>query len=296
MRAACSGRCSGRGLQLLEGLERLPRQRAASRSPSVADHVEERHLEALRHQRGPPPARPWCPPPSTTTFLMSVFTALLGRRRACTAGGGALVHPVDEVLVLLLHHPALHLERRRQLARLQRELARQQGDLLDLLELGQVGGQVVDDLLVEGHHLGLRDQLLAAARRRRPSRAPTSRGSRSSGPPARPGSCACCRSSRSRRRAGCVLSRFSMGWGAMFLPPEVTMMSFLRSVMVRKPSRVEHADVAGVEPAVRVDRLGGGLRLLEVALHHVGPAGQDLAVGGDLHLDALDGQAHACRA
>ena len=27
-----------------------------------------------------------------------------------------------------------------------------------------------------------------------------------------------------------------MGWGAMFLPPEVTMMSFLRSVMVRKPS------------------------------------------------------------
>ena len=28
-----------------------------------------------------------------------------------------------------------------------------------------------------------------------------------------------------------------MGWGAMFLPPEVTMMSFLRSVMTRKPSR-----------------------------------------------------------
>jgi hypothetical protein len=33
-----------------------------------------------------------------------------------------------------------------------------------------------------------------------------------------------------------VLRRFSMGWGAMFLPPEVTMMSFLRSVMTRQPS------------------------------------------------------------
>ncbi len=33
-----------------------------------------------------------------------------------------------------------------------------------------------------------------------------------------------------------VFSRFSIGWGAMFFPPEVTMMSFLRSVMTRKPS------------------------------------------------------------
>ena len=27
-----------------------------------------------------------------------------------------------------------------------------------------------------------------------------------------------------------------MGWGATFLPPDVTMMSFLRSVMIRNPS------------------------------------------------------------
>ena len=30
--------------------------------------------------------------------------------------------------------------------------------------------------------------------------------------------------------------RLSMGWGATFFPPEVTMMSFFRSVMIRKPS------------------------------------------------------------
>ncbi len=36
-----------------------------------------------------------------------------------------------------------------------------------------------------------------------------------------------------------VFRRFSMGWGAMFLPPAVTMMSFLRSVMLgsrRRPA------------------------------------------------------------
>ncbi len=36
--------------------------------------------------------------------------------------------------------------------------------------------------------------------------------------------------------SGWVLRRFSIGWGATFLPPAVTMMSFLRSVMERKPS------------------------------------------------------------
>jgi len=30
---------------------------------------------------------------------------------------------------------------------------------------------------------------------------------------------------------GSVLSAFSMFWGAMFMPPAVTMMSFFRSVM-----------------------------------------------------------------
>src|SRR3989304_5695365 len=35
---------------------------------------------------------------------------------------------------------------------------------------------------------------------------------------------------------GSALSMFSMFWGAMFMPPAVTIRSFLRSVMVTKPS------------------------------------------------------------
>ncbi len=54
-------------------------------------------------------------------------------------------------------------------------------------------------------------------------------------------------------------------------------------------------DVAGVEPAVLVDGLGGGLGLVVVALHDVGAAGEDLAVLGDLDLDALERPAHAAR-
>ena len=46
-------------------------------------------------------------------------------------------------------------------------------------------------------------------------------------------------------------------------------MSLSRSVIVRLPCVVERADVAGVQPAVGVDRLGGGLRVVEVAEHHV---------------------------
>src|SRR6185437_1567616 len=37
------------------------------------------------------------------------------------------------------------------------------------------------------------------------------------------------------------------------------------------------ADVAGVQPAVSVDHLGGGRRVVEVAGHHVGPPDEDLA-------------------
>ena len=48
---------------------------------------------------------------------------------------------------------------------------------------------------------------------------------------------------------------FSIGWGATFLPPAVTIRSFLRSVMTRKPSRVQMADVARVEPALGVEDL-----------------------------------------
>ena len=53
-------------------------------------------------------------------------------------------------------------------------------------------------------------------------------------------------------------------------------MSLERSLRVRKPSRVEAADVAGVQPAV-AQRLGGGLRVVPVAGHHHVAADHDLA-------------------
>src|SRR5688500_7353977 len=62
-------------------------------------------------------------------------TPTLGDAAMPSARRGALVHAVDHLLVLLLHHAALDLEGGRQLPALQRELPRQEHDLLDLLEL-----------------------------------------------------------------------------------------------------------------------------------------------------------------
>src|SRR6185369_15947092 len=58
---------------------------------------------------------------------------------------------------------------------------------------------------------------------------------------------------------------------------------------------LQHSDVAGVEPALAVDGLRGGLGLLVVALHDVRAAGQDLAVGRDLDLHALHGRTDRAR-
>src|SRR3954454_13360864 len=49
---------------------------------------------------------------------------------------------------------------------------------------------------------------------------------------------------------------------------------------------VERADVAGVQPAVGVDRGRGGLRVVEVPEHDVGPAEQQFAVVADARLEA----------
>src|SRR5437667_3479898 len=86
---------------------------------------------------------------------------------------------------------------------------------------------------------------------------------------------------------GWSLSRFSIFCGATYLPPEVLIRSFLRSVM-QEAVRVELADVAGVEPALAVPALGGGLRPAVVAEGDVGAARQDLAVGRDAQLAAVE--------
>ncbi|SKU05069.1 Uncharacterised protein [Mycobacteroides abscessus subsp. abscessus] len=52
---------------------------------------------------------------------------------------------------------------------------------------------------------------------------------------------------------------------------------------------VELADVTGVQPAVVVDGLGGGLRIVEVTLHHVGAAQQHFSLVAGL-LGSVDAQ------
>src|SRR5204863_8487105 len=54
------------------------------------------------------------------------------------------------------------------------------------------------------------------------------------------------------------------------------------------PVLVEGADVAGVQPAVGVDRIRGSLGLVAVARHHDLAAHQHLAVVGQAQLDAGD--------
>src|SRR4030095_12868052 len=136
MRAACSGRCSGDGFSFRRfSTARLAR---AERSPPPSLPTTSSSVTSSPHAtRWAATCAPMVPPPRTTAFLKSLFTRLLvaagrgavGRRGR--SGGRALVQAIDDVLVLLLHHPALHLQRRRQLPRLQRELVGQEGDLRD---------------------------------------------------------------------------------------------------------------------------------------------------------------------
>ena len=88
---------------------------------------------------------------------------------------------------------------------------------------------------------------------------------------------------------GMPLRRFSMFCGETFLPPAVTMMSFLRSVIVRKPSSSISPDVAGVQPAVAGQHRARRLLVLVVAGEDRRPAHEDLAVLGGRDLDAGDG-------
>ena len=73
--------------------------------------------------------------------------------------------------------------------------------------------------------------------------------------------------------------------GATYLPPEVLIRSFLRSVTLQVAVD-ELADVAGVQPAVRGQHLGGGLGVVVIAAHDAAAAQQDLAVLGDPELGA----------
>ena len=95
--------------------------------------------------------------------------------------------------------------------------------------------------------------------------------------------------------SGNALSAASRFAGEMFLPPAVMMSSFLRSTILQVAVVVEHADVAGVQPAVVVEHLGGLLGVVEVAAEHVAAPADHLAVLGERDLAARDRRADGAR-
>ena len=82
---------------------------------------------------------------------------------------------------------------------------------------------------------------------------------------------------------GLSFSEFSIGWGAMNLPPEVLIRSFLRSVMERKPSHPS-PDIASLEPAIDKG-VAGFIRTIPIALKYRRPAHKKLTILGDPHLN-----------
>ena len=83
--------------------------------------------------------------------------------------------------------------------------------------------------------------------------------------------------------------------GATFLPPAVTRMSFLRSVIVRKPSSSIEPMSPVLQPAVLVEHGLRRLVVLVVAGEDRRAADEQLAVVGQLQLDAGQRRARRCR-
>ena len=144
------------------------------------------------------------------------------------------VQRVDLGCEVLLHRAASDLQSRRDLAVLEGEVTRQDREALDLLEARTTAVDVVDDALQE-----LMDAFVACERADVVSVDPARRPaldldrievtSAETYGRASPTTSAC-------ETYLDVLRSFSMFCGATFLPPAVTRMSFLRSVMCRKPS------------------------------------------------------------
>ena len=76
--------------------------------------------------------------------------------------------------------------------------------------------------------------------------------------------------------SGCSSRTFSISAGNRFSPPRM-IISFTRPVIRTVAARVHRAEVAGVQPAVGVDRRGGGLGIVVVAEHDAVAARADLA-------------------
>src|SRR5665647_564205 len=223
--------------------------------------------------------------------VRSVVHGVLIKRRP--AGGfslavrekSVLVEEVDQRLENLLDDVALDLERRGQL-RVGVEIAFEKDDLLDPLVGSQVGRRPVDLGQHEARDLVPLDELLAAGE----------------GDALRPGvglelvevrhdqrgdELPSAADDDGRPDIGVRLEEVLDRLGGDVLAAGRDQDVLLPVGDDEEALLVDVADVAGLEPAV-LEGLAGLLLLLVIALHDVRPLGQDLAVRGDLDLDAGD--------
>src|SRR5215210_379720 len=188
------------------------------------------------------------------------------------------VERVDFPLVLVGDHVALHLQRRRQLAALLREVVRQDLELLHLLDARELRVHLIEMLLDDRPHLGVLAQLRRV--RRPPLLLAELRallhveGDQSDqiGPAVADHDAL--RDVRALLDLGLEVGRGDVL--AARRDDDVLLAAGDREVAVL----VELAEVAGVQPAV-LERLARGLLVLVVALEDVRPPDQDLAVVGD---------------
>src|SRR5215207_11390155 len=230
-----------------------------------------------------PGRRPMKRPPVSVGSLLAIRRSECRDARVAWRRLGRLrVEPLNHVGVLLVHDVALHLQGRRQLARLLGEVVGQDREALDLLDAAHVRVHVVDGPLdlrphllgfmhllgIEPVLLGKGGELLLVERYQRDQIRP-----------------AIAHHHRLRDPAVLLQPVLEVGRGDVLAARRDDDV-LLATGDVEEAVLVEAAEIAGVQPAV-LERLPGGRLVLVVALEDVRALDQHLAVVADLDLHVL---------
>src|SRR3954469_8602869 len=183
-------------------------------------------------------------------------------------------------------HLALDLEGWRQLPGVDAEFSRQQGDPFDPLVLREFAIERIDDLLVKGDDVGPRDQLFTRARR--PAKIFESPFERlelvyDQGCGVLPAIAEEHGFGDDRAALEDRFDRLRCDLFAAGSDQQILLAVGDRQVALR----IDVSDVTGVKPTT-LERGRGRLRFVEVPLHDVRPAREDLSVLRNAQLDALD--------
>src|SRR5438552_4285864 len=219
----------------------------------------------------------------TGTSLSSVFAFAYGVRTPSTMttsrdmrSFGGLVHPGDQVLVAALEDPPLDLQRRRDRTILHGQVDWQQRKGPDLLVVRLVLVVGVDLFLEERSQLragidrrGLEGDVPLGRHLADPLEVGDDQGRQELVPVAE--------HDRQADVGGLLQLRLDR-LGRCLLAAREHDQLFLAVRHREDTVGLELADIARVEPPLRIDRFGRGLGLVQVALHHVRSARQDLAV------------------